>query len=179
MSMTHGADSADGNAGADATGGKPGARPLRVGFQELAEGLIAAGLALPAPLQWALRGDVRPFAIGSHEAWAAWAAEHDYDAAQTATLLAALGKLARSGAYRNALADDQSARYGVDGQTTGRVSEFDRHSAALLIHARALREPFLPALPEGIKGAEGGSGSRRAERGAGETPHLLRQQKRL
>ncbi len=140
--------------GANATGGDTGARTLRVGFQDLAEGLIAAGLALPAPLQWALRGDVRPLAIGAHEAWAAWAAEHGYDAAQTATLIIALGKLARSGAYRNALADDQSARYGVDGQATGRVSEFDRRSAALMIHARALRE-FSLSAPRGAREPRG------------------------
>ena len=71
MSMTYGADSADGNTGADIRSGGSGARPLKVGFQDLAEGLIAAGLALPIPLQWALRGDVRPLAIGAHEAWAA------------------------------------------------------------------------------------------------------------
>jgi ProQ/FINO family len=154
MNMTQGAHAAGSNTGADIEGRGASARLLKVSFQDLAEGLIAAGLALPTPLQWALRGDVRPLAIGAHEAWAAWAAEHGYDAAQTATLLVALGKLARSGAYRNALADDQSARYGVDGQATGRVSEFDRHSAALLIHARALREPFLPA-PKGLREPRG------------------------
>ena len=163
MTLTHGANSAGGNTGADIGSGGSGARPLKVNFQDLAEGLIAAGLTLPAPLQWALRGDVRPLAIGAHEAWAAWAGEHGYDPAQTATLLVALGKLAHSGAYRNALADDQSTRYGVDGQATGRVSDFDRHSAALIIHARALREFSLPA-PKGPREPRGSSAP--APRGA-------------
>jgi ProQ/FINO family len=120
-------------------------RTHKIGFQDLARQLAAAGLPLPVPLQRAVQGDVRPVAIGSREAWAAWAAEHGYDVGQVETLLTALGKLTHSGAYRVALAVDLSARHDVDGQAVEPVSVFDRHAAALVEHARALHDAVRAA----------------------------------
>jgi hypothetical protein len=121
----------------------------KIGFQDLARQLAAAGLPLPVPLQRAVEGDVRPVAIGAREAWAAWAAEHGYDAGQVETLQTALGKLTHSGAYRVALAVDLSERHDVDGRVVEPVGQFDRHSAALLEHVRALRDAAKAAKPSG------------------------------
>ncbi len=54
--------------------------------------------------------------------------------------MTALGKLTHSGAYRGALAADLSERHNVNGQAVEPVTVFDRHSAALLEHVRALRD---------------------------------------
>ena len=66
--------------------------------------------------------------------------EHGYDAGQVETLLTALAKLTHSGGYRVALAADLSERHDVDGQAVEPVSVFDRHSAALVEHAKALHD---------------------------------------
>jgi ProQ/FINO family len=124
----------------DSTERGEGGRTPKIGFQDLARQLVAAGLPLPVPLQRAVAGDVRPVAVGSREAWAAWAAERGYDAGQVETLLTALAKLTHSGAYRMGLASDLSERHDVDGQAVEAVGPFDRHSAALIEHARALHD---------------------------------------
>ena len=120
--------------------GAPDGRIAKIGFQDLTRQLAAAGLPLPVPLTRAVQGDVRPVAVGSREAWAAWAVERGYDAGQVETLLTALAKLTHSGAYRGALATDLSARHDVDGQVVEPVGPFDRHSAALIEHAKALHD---------------------------------------
>ncbi len=74
----------------------------------------------------------RPLAIGSGEI--IMAAKPDRINAVEVSL--AIGFLVRSDEYLEALSDDQSVRFTLDGSVAGAVSEADRHSAALALWRR-------------------------------------------
>jgi hypothetical protein len=54
-------------------------------------------------------------------------------------LVQAIGKLVHTRSYRLSLIDDQAMRHDVGGRMVEPVGAMDRHSAALLDHAEALR----------------------------------------
>ena len=121
-------------------------RPPR--FAEIAAPLIAAGLPLPIPLQWALNGDSQPLALSTRTAWPQWAQANGYTAEQIQILEQCVAPLRLSNNYLHALAADLSERYDVDGKPVEMVTALDRHSAALMLHVRSLGKTTPPRLPK-------------------------------
>ena len=108
-------------------------------FVEIVEGLLADGLELPATIAAALAGDCRPLALSTRSDLPIWCELRGYDAAQTAALGKAIGRLTHWHRYIKAVAADGAVRVDLDGNPAESVSETDRHSAALLLNALATR----------------------------------------
>jgi hypothetical protein len=77
-------------------------------------------------------------APSTRTAWPEWALANGYSVEQVAILKACIGKLTHSGPYLKSLAADLSGRHDVNGEFVEPVSVYDRHSAALTLHIRAL-----------------------------------------
>src|SRR6516162_3426850 len=117
--------------------------------------LIAAGLPLPFPLTEALKDNPSPLALSTREAWPEWAAAKGYDPEQADRLMQSIRRLRSSAGYLQALAADLSLRYDADGAVTENVSDLDRHSAALALHARALSKTALAGGEGTLRNAPG------------------------
>jgi sRNA-binding protein len=100
-------------------------------FVEIVEGLLADGLELPATIAAALAGDCRPLALSTRSDLPIWCELRGYDAAQTAALGKAIGRLTHWHRYIKAVAADGAVRVDLDGNPAESVSETDRHSDAL------------------------------------------------
>lgn len=99
--------------------------------------LKARGLPIPPVLTGE---ESMPLALSTRADAPVWAAAHGYDEAAIAFLGRAIAATVRSGPYQRALAADLSMRHSLDGEAVALVSEMDRHSAALSVHARALKD---------------------------------------
>ena len=117
---------------------KPAAAPLH--YRDLAQRLIDAGLEIPAPLAWAIRGDIRPVAIGSKQSWREFGLSHGYSEEQLDCLQAALGKLVRSTRYLIVSARDDSARWAADGSLAGPLDQRGRQAATEELERRKAKE---------------------------------------
>jgi sRNA-binding protein len=117
---------------------KPAAAPLH--YRDLAQRLIDAGLEIPAPLAWAIRGDIRPVAIGSKQSWREFGLSHGYSEEQLDCLQAALGKLVRSTRYLIVSARDDSERWAVDGSSAGPLDQRGRQAAVAELDRRRAKE---------------------------------------
>ena len=107
-------------------------------FMIVAERLAAAGLPLPSPLVRAVERDPAPLAVGSHEAWRAWAGAHGYGDQQIVDLLRSITSLVNSKLYLEALAADLAQRHDADGNPVEPVADEHRAVAAQTLLARAL-----------------------------------------
>jgi hypothetical protein len=107
-------------------------------LDELVAPLLVDGLPLPAPLRWALDQDPQPLAPSTRTAWPEWAHGHGYSVEQIAILKACIGKRTHSGPYLKSVAADLSGRHDVNGELVQPLSLYDRHSATLTLHIRAL-----------------------------------------
>jgi hypothetical protein len=111
--------------------------------------LLAELKARRLPIPPALTGEESmPLALSTRADMAVWAAAHGYDEAAVAMLKRLIAATVRSGPYQKALAADLSMRHSLDGEPVELVSEMDRHSAALALHARALKDAGQAKPPE-------------------------------
>jgi sRNA-binding protein len=109
-------------------------------YRDLAQRLIDAGLEIPTPLQWAVKGDIRPVSIGSHKTWREFGLSHGYSEEQLDWLQAALGKLVRSTRYLIVCARDGSERWAVDGSLAGPLDQRGRQAATEELERRKAKE---------------------------------------
>jgi hypothetical protein len=116
-------------------------------FRQLLDELLARGLPAPAVL---VAGEPLPLALSTRVDLPIWAAAHGYDAEATDTLQSIIRMTVRSAAYQRCLAADLGWRFSLDGEAIEPVSQSDRHSAALNLHARALKS----VTPLEVKKAE-------------------------
>jgi hypothetical protein len=99
------------------------------------------------PVPQALTVDApQPLALTTREDIGAYVALHGGGADEARLLGQIVAALTRTPRYVEALAADLSVRVSIlTGEPHGLVSEMDRHSAALLIHTKAVRSPPKPA----------------------------------
>jgi hypothetical protein len=113
------------------------------------ERLLAELKARELPIPRALAGqDPLPLALSTRADAPIWAKAHGYDEATLATLERAIAMTVRSGPYQKALAADLSTRHTLDGESVEVVSSQDRLAAALMLHAKALKDSALTRAPE-------------------------------
>ena len=118
--------------------------------EALAE-LKTKGFPVPAALE---SGD-EPLALATREDVGAYVALHGGGEDEARLLAQIVAALTRTPRYIEALASDLSLRVSIlTGEAAGPVSEMDRHSAALLIHARALRSASKPAIAQDVAPAK-------------------------
>ena len=127
--------------------------------------LKARGFPVPPALE---NGDEpRALALTTREDIGAYVALHGGGEDEARLIAKIVAALTRTPRYLEALASDLSLRVSIlTGEAVGLVSEMDRHSAALLIHARALRSASKPA------------GGRVFDKGSDVTPASLRRRSR-
>jgi hypothetical protein len=106
-------------------------------FSRILDQLRAFGLPIPAAL--ASPGPA-PFALSTRDDLPRWAAARGYDEAALKMLQRAIAATTRSPPYQKALASDLSVRFSLDGEAVEYVDPADRLTAALTVHARALKE---------------------------------------
>jgi hypothetical protein len=110
---------------------------------ELLAEIKARGFPVPPAINVA---EPQPLALTTRDDIAAYVAAHGGGADEARLLGRLVGSLTRTSRYQDALAADLSARVSIiTGETVDLVSESDRHSAALQIHAKAVRFSRPPA----------------------------------
>jgi hypothetical protein len=115
--------------------------------------LRARGFPVPAAFENA--SEPQALALTTREDIASYVSSHGGGEDETRLLVAIVAALTRTPRYVEALASDLSLRVSIlTGEAVSPVSEMDRHSAGLLIHARALRsaskagvQDIAPAKP--------------------------------
>lgn len=111
------------------------------------EALKARGFPIPPAL--ANASDPRPLAISTRSDIAAYVEAHGGGEEEARILGQAMAALTRTPFYIEALAADLSERVSIlTGAAVGPVSELDRHSAALQIHAKAVRSNKPAGVPD-------------------------------
>jgi hypothetical protein len=117
--------------------------------REAVEALKARGFPVPAALD--ITDDPSPLSLTTRDDIGAWVAQHGGGEEETRLLEKAVGALVRTPPYVEALVTDAAVRISIlDGAPHGLVSEMDRHSSALALHAKALRQkppPVQDAAP--------------------------------
>ncbi len=119
-------------------------------FGRLLDELKARGLPIPA----VLIGEPRPLALATRQDLPAWGERNGYDEDALRLLNSAIGAHVRSAAYQLALSADLAERVDLDARAAGNVSELDRHSAALLLFTRGLRDEVKRGAKPALKAAE-------------------------
>ena len=109
-------------------------------FMKLLAPLAASGLPLPDPIQRALAGEPVPLATSTRLDLPAWAGQRGYSDEQVALLRKVVGALVGWFRYRQAVAEDLSIRYDLDGRPAGEVCASDRHAAALGVQELVARK---------------------------------------
>ncbi len=119
-------------------------------FAKLIDQIRARGMPVPA----ALIGEAKPLALSTRSDLPAWGERNGYDEDALRLLNSAIGAHVRSAAYQLALSADLAERVDLDGRAAGNVSELDRHSAALLLFTRGLRDEVKRGAKPALKAAE-------------------------
>jgi hypothetical protein len=116
--------------------------------------LRAKGFPAPAALESV--SEPQPLALTTRDDVGPYVASHGGGEDEARLLVAIVAALTRTPRYFEALASDLCPRVSIlTGEAIGLVSEMDRQSAALLVHARALRsaskagvQDLAPAKPK-------------------------------
>ena len=110
--------------------------PHKGQFAQLLDQLRNRGLPIPA----VLANEARPLALSTRQDLQPWGELNGYDEDALRLLNRAVGVHVRSAAYQHALVADLSERFDLDGNAVGKVSELDRHGAALLLFVREAKD---------------------------------------
>jgi hypothetical protein len=94
------------------------------------------GFPIPAALDL---DHPRPLAVSVQADVNAYVKAHGFGPAEAKALGRIIMNLTRVPRYQEAVAADLSVRVSLSGEIVGPVSDLDRHSAALWLHARAIR----------------------------------------
>jgi hypothetical protein len=119
----------------------PTAKPMNYHMEKHLEALAelkARGFPVPPALD--NQDEPQPLALTTRADIAAYVAQHGGGQDEARLLDKVVAALVRTPRYTDAVAADLGVRVSIiTSEAVGPVSEMDRHSAALLIHARALR----------------------------------------